>query len=554
MAAIQKRKRSKLACDTCRKLKRKCDGNDPCGTCVRFEYDCTFQGTLAKTGAEREPLRSAPVHPMTPIPPAAEGESLMATPHSPLRSLEANSAAAFVRRLALRMDPKNAPRMHLFAWNAFLGERDTICIPVSRPITELVSQSTMQTLSAVYFDRVDPVYGFVDRQEVEEHMKTRWSTAVPEQPYDAVLLGIAALAFLFSHVQPVPTEMHLAESARVILEREHSRFPTAKSITAWVLRVTYLRMTGNPHEAWMASCMLLHMVEAAGLHTEPSKESVFARSGEDISPEIRRRLVGVSQHLNTWMSFDMGRARIIFHNSTTVLPSTRRGDHTLGLLELLPYFAILDPQSAPNASELESALSEVLSLTHFAPPVVLAQVNLMLCICRRLQSMNVLFTGALIDQILSLSMKGIQAAQTLVDTRAPWHHMINVPFQVVCILLAIDTHASVACLKDVMRCLNSVVSTYNTAASREALNTASLLIMLQKRRKEKCASNLNEVLKLYPVTNLADSQTETRSQQPEAIGWLDGLMSEIQGLEHFDIDQILNQGLSWDLEGTAMPM
>ncbi|MBE3049542.1 Zn(II)2Cys6 transcription factor, partial [Candidatus Bathyarchaeota archaeon] len=44
----QGRKRSKLACEPCRELKRKCDGSSPCATCLRFEYDCTFQGVTGK--------------------------------------------------------------------------------------------------------------------------------------------------------------------------------------------------------------------------------------------------------------------------------------------------------------------------------------------------------------------------------------------------------------------------------------------------------------------------------------------------------------------------
>ncbi|UZP46152.1 hypothetical protein NXS19_013964 [Fusarium pseudograminearum] len=42
MSSTQGRKRSRLACGTCRELKRKCDGSQPCGACIRFEYDCTY--------------------------------------------------------------------------------------------------------------------------------------------------------------------------------------------------------------------------------------------------------------------------------------------------------------------------------------------------------------------------------------------------------------------------------------------------------------------------------------------------------------------------------
>ncbi|KAH8891936.1 hypothetical protein GQ53DRAFT_794111 [Thozetella sp. PMI_491] len=552
MPDLQKRRRSKNACGTCRELKRKCDGGRPCGTCSRLEYDCSYPETVRQRRRQsRQPESTTAASPPRPAAPAIHSEEVpeLQRSHHHHLSVEANSAAAFVQRLALRMDPSTAPGMRLFAWNAFLGARGAAEAPASKPLTDLISQTDMRALAAVYFDKLDPVYGVIDRHDVEQLIKDKWSSTASTAigaSQDAILYGIAAIGCLFSHVRAMSVETHLVESAKAILEGNLSESPAVASVTAWLLRVIYLRVAGTPHMAWMASNLLMHMVEAAGLHCEPSKESVLPLSKGDVDAEVRRRLFGVSQHLNIWMSFDLGCSRVTLRNATSMLPSPRPGNFTVELLGLLPYSQILDPERTPTAEELESTLLEVLSRVHSIAPSVLAQCNLMLCICRRLKSLNVSFTGTIHDQILAMISRGAQAAQEILDLRAPWHHMANVPFQMVCILLAIDTLASTSRLKEVMGCLSNVVKIYNTEATQEALRTASLLVLSHKRRKEKCVSNLDEVLRLYPVTQAPDSQTDSRLQSSADVTWLDSLTADIPGLQELDVDQFLSLGFPWD--------
>jgi hypothetical protein len=45
------------------------------------------------------------------------------------------------------------------------------------------------------------------------------------------------------------------------------------------LRTFYLRLTGRPHGAWMASCISMHLVEASGLHKEMQTIAVVYVSG-----------------------------------------------------------------------------------------------------------------------------------------------------------------------------------------------------------------------------------------------------------------------------------
>lgn len=397
----------------------------------------------------------------------------------------------------------------------------------------------MRNLTSIYLTKVHPVYGFVEPRDVERHIEAKWALHDDGQMPEALLCGIAALGCLFSQVQPPAVEADLVESARFQLEQTISDPPSADSITAWILRVVYLRVAGTHHTAWMASCILMHMVEAAGLHCEPSTDSILLSPQEEVDSDVRRRLLAVAQHLNIWTSFDMGRSRVSLCNASDIMPSRREGDLTCEVMELLPYSAELDPEKAPDVSDLESALSAVLSRSHSSPPSVLAQCNLTLCLCRRLQSMNASFTGTTLDQILSLTSKGVKSAQAILDDRAPWHHMANIPFQIVCMMLAIDTISSIAQLKDAMECLDNVTKVYNTDATREALKTASLLILLHQRWKEKCASDLSNILKLYPAISLQEIPNESSSQQPQDMRWLNNLAGDLSSLDYSDFDKIL---------------
>jgi hypothetical protein len=539
------RKHTRHACQACRELKRKCDGNQPCGACVRFEYECFYVNDTSNKRRKKENGKSvSPVvdDPQEFVPNRVENP---APSTLCLRSLEANSGTAFVRRLALRLDPKNAPRMDSFAWNAFLGARRDGRNPTSRPITDMLTKINMCALSDVYFDKVHPIYGFIEREELERQIDYRLLDD-GDETHDAVLCGVAALGCLFSEVEASNLEADLVETARLRLVSTIADIPSETTITAWMLRVVYLRCAETHHTAWMASCILMHMVEAAGLHCEPTDESVLTLPQEHIDPEHRRRLFAIAQHLNIWTSFDMGRSRVSLYNASTIMPSPRQGDYTNELMRLLPSSAELDPDKTHDASELESTLIEVLNGVHSCAPSILAQCNLTLCLCRRLQSMNACFKRTTLEQILNVTSKAIQAAQTILDDRAPWHHMANIPFQIICVLLSIDTISAIAQIKDAMQVLRNIASVYNTQATREALNTASLLILLQQRRKERGVSDLSNILKDYPVLSTQSSDQTTASQQLKGARWLNSIANDIATIDYSDFDRILFPGLFHD--------
>jgi hypothetical protein len=497
------RQRSRIACEPCRERKRKCDGDHPCELCQNFGYDCSYRSQPRKR--RRENGSTAPPQPYTSSPPEISGTFLDQTPApsilapSPFaQSLESNSGSAFVRTFAITVDPSNAPPSQMLGWNVFLGQRQVATTVPLRSVTDIVSQADMQDLVAVYFAKIDPCYGFIDRDLVDQAVQQLWvpgsSLSIPE----AVICGIAALGCAFSNLQNLQTETNLFVLAKLLLDL------TAEDVTydtaiAWVLRTVYLRLTGRPEETWMASCIALHLIDAAGLHCEIGTDTPFRRAGRVSTPDMNRRILGVARHLNVWLSFDLGRTRVALQYMSSVPASQRPNDYTTELLGLLSYTENLDPTKSISGPELIKAISEVLDRIHTLPPSVLAQCNLTLCLFRRLYTLRWLVQDDTLDKVVQLIEKAMRGVHALLEAGSPWHHMANVPFQSVCTLLAIDTTKSFSLLEPTMSCLAAVSDTYQTKATQDAYTAARALISMHQKRRQANVAKQSEMLKLYPV-------------------------------------------------------
>lgn len=545
----QGRKRSRQACQTCRDLKRRCDGADPCATCVRFEYECRYTASKPRKEPRLSTNGSGPVV-ASHLPHTHHASPDGAAPEdSRARTVEANSGPAFFRSLSKRLDPKRStnPRKNSFAWNAFLGCRQADFRGTPRDIAELITQPQMQHLANIYLDKLDRTYGFLDHAELAHLIRTRWTPAgraAAEPLHDAILCGVAAIGYVFSVVQPSQVESDLVESARVLLSGAAAAEPTATSVSALLLRVVYLRIAGTHYAAWSASSSTMHMIDAAGLHLEEDQTALMPPV-DDVGVERRRRIVSVAQHLNIWMSFDMGLSCVALPSLPMTAPAAREGDATRQLMELLPFTMELSPARKPSVADLETALFAVLDRVHTLPSSSLAQCNLTLCLCRRLRSMEVPISDPVLQQVLIVTSQGIQAAQDLLLAKAPWHHMGYVPFQIVCVLLAIDTVSSIAQLRAAMQCLKDISVAYDTPATQEALKTARSLVLLHQRGKEVFASALSDILKAIPADD--DVVPDRQQAVPQMV--LDGLGSLEQDLAsswNFDLDQFLGSDFFWN--------
>lgn len=534
-----KRRRARVACEPCRERKRKCNAEEPCNTCTHWDYDCYYT---------HEPRRKR-IHQETPV------EVTPGPSNTPgvVRRLEANSGAAFVHKMGLKIDPAKAPRLSLFGWN--IGKRPLSSqianLTAATSITEITSLGHMKTLAKIYFDKLHPCYGFIDRSQFFERLSARWESPLASGLYDCVLGGVAALGCLFSQRDMTMTETHLVAFACSTLELHVlTGVPPVDLLTGWTLRVIYMRMTDLPHATWMASSKLMHLIEAAGFHLE-SADSVFPRSNTtDCDPDIRRRLFGVAQHLNMWTSYDLGLSRVSFQNNDLpLLPSVKPGDFTHEVLGLLPVSASLDPgKSKEDEVDLEATLSKTIDRIHNEPPSVMAQCNLALCILRRIHSQNFDISSQLAERVLDLFKRGLNCSRTMVTNCTPWHQMANVPFQIICVLLVMDTRPSLSMLPEAMQTLNLVASTYDTDSMKEACKAARLLVKLHQQRRKDDIAIFNQSLELEKQESPPEPSTQ-ENPSSEEYSWLGALVADLPGLQKVDLDQFLNADM---MDGSSL--
>ena len=440
-------------------------------------------------------------------------------------SLEANSGAAFVRKVALKVDPANAPKLNLFGWNVGTRKSSAAGATVGKPIVDICSATTLQTLGRRYFAKIDPCYGFIDSVQFSRRMDARWQPSSSESTYDGVLAGVAALGALFSDTEMDRVESSLVELVRHISDTHlGSMAPSLDLLTVWTLRVVYLRMTAPPYPAWVASSTLMHLIEASKLHQMSSDE-------RDL--DIRRRLIGVAQHLNIWISYDLGLSRVSLSTDLLGLPTPRTGDYTVELLGLLPLTASLGPENQRHDQEIEQLLLQTLDRTHTIAPSLLAQCNLTLCLLRRLRLTNVTTTPTTMKRVIDLLKRSLAAARDMATSHSPWQHVANVPFHMISILLEMDTSAALELLPDAMQTLKLVASTYDTDTMREAYSTAYLLINIYEKRRIADTRLLTRVLRDHPL-----SVPEPPSGLNE-ISWVEGVMADVPTLQGLDFEQFL---------------
>ncbi|KAL4928884.1 MFS transporter/fungal specific transcription factor domain-containing protein [Aspergillus undulatus] len=495
--------------------------------------------------------------------PALAGPSPTGSGGGVTRSLSANSGAAFVRKIGLKVDPMNAPRLNLFGWN--LGARHLpsgLAMAASAlPIVNIITQEEMTQLAEVYFTKVDPCYGFLDKETLFERLNARWLATGASSIYDSVLAGVGALGLLFSERTAKVTELLLHECSKSLLD-SYDAFtaPSTDLVTGWLLRVVYMRMTAPPYSAWLASSTLMHLIEAAGLHHE-AYDGIAGASNANCGVDIRRRLIGMAVHQNMWSSYDLGLSRVSLKVDLSLPVAPRPGDVTVELLELLPISASLDPEETHDDSDLQWSLVQTLDRVHTRPPSVMAQTNVVLCILRRLQLLNMNTSPAIADRVLELFQKALQSAQSMLADCSPWHHAANVPFHIITILLEMDTCASLALLPAAMETIKLAASTYNTATMREAYATARLLVFLYQQRRCHDARLLRNVLdgdnQQGPGTAGSGSGSGSGSKTPapngsthlEDMPLLEELVADMPSLQGFDFEQFLDMDMLRSAQG-----
>ncbi|EHY51775.1 Transcription factor kojR [Exophiala dermatitidis] len=555
------RRRAKRACEPCKLRKRKCNGCEPCNACIRYDYECYFPQPRRKKSAK---LSNHGVQHLAAASRSLQSVNASAGPISPTnlrsgnhdeRSMEANSGVLFPHVLGLKLNPSNAPKVQGFGWN--LG------IHYQHPRSEksmvwIISKEEWQSLFDVYLQKIHCVYGFLDARIVLSKSSRRWEDPCATNAYDHVLCGIAALACFFCPERTDDRERLLVECAKDILDSTSLvRDPTIHDAQAWLLRTLYLRCNNPPHAAWVASCTTMHIIEATGLHHESTDVSLVYTdiSTTDIDVERKRRTFWLAKLLNTWISFEYGRSRVVPQRASCQLPSPIPEDFTTDLISLFMVSEILDPDKIGEPTDLEEALLRTEDFSFDLDPLVLSQSNLCFTFYRRLRQITPNVKPNILEKVIAVGRKGLEASLRATRAGSPWWHVSNVPFQFACILLAMDTKESLMHIQQAISTLRIVADNFKTPIVQKALSTVESLIQFSQKRKEQD----NRILQ-----NSLVQQTSPQSwqQQPPTdpiqipdqefeLAWSNDLLWNTPALGNVNWDQFWTE--PYDFAPTALP-
>lgn len=428
------------------------------------------------------------------IQPVIRPRQVSSNPTLSQQRMEATSGTVFPHLLGMNLNPQDAPGMHGLSWNLGLRKPRMTGFGV---VTDYLDQHDMQSLADVYLQVIHPVYSILNPDELSDKIAYCWSAESGlhnYDEYDAVLACVAALGSLYSGGASHPTEAMLVQFAKDLLDRILMvKKPSLSHATAWVLLTLYLRSTSSPHVSWMASCTAMHVLEATGAHQDPPSGSLVYSDTRDPASddEARRRLFWVAITLNTWIANEYGRSPVVIRGVSCQIPPPRPGDLTADLIHMYRLSQELDPDRDNGPADLIDCLGRVqaLDLGHYA--LKLSQTNLILTIYRRLRATSSSIPNGVLLEIVGAAMTGLNAAIRLAETRCPWWHVANVPFQTVCTLLAIDTRESLSRVDEAMRALQRVADNFPTPTIQQAVDVAKSLVRLTRRKKELDLDALN---------------------------------------------------------------
>lgn len=448
------------------------------------------------------------------------------------RYMGIHSAVAFPRALGIDLQSSNPPRVHSFAWNC--GVRPEEPAGNHRFISEMVSKEEYEFYWDVYLRVVHPVFGILSpelfRSQADGYFTSSETEVVVMKPkaFNAVLAGVLALGSFFAGEKRCSNEHLLVAHAKDILEDPvFVRVPGLHQVLGNVLRTIYLRATTRPHVSWLSSCTAFHCAEATGLHREidhgvtltsdqvspedstninkiPAKDTNNkpqtyvcgrSRSGNDVI----RRLFWISWAMNRIISYEYGRSWVQLNGITTKLPHQEEGDYTYWFIQLIHIIPTIqghrhDPLHArtSTAELLLKALGRLSEIPDAHPFITLSKTDIATSIYRRLRLLSI-SPPSLTTHLIHLGTASLKASMQLIEQRHFWWQNVCTIFQYICVLLALDDTRSLREVKPAMQTLEQIYGVLGTHVSREAVNTANLLIRDARRKKRRDLLSLEGV-------------------------------------------------------------
>lgn len=396
------------------------------------------------------------------------------------RFTSANSAIAFPRCLGMEMKMTTPPRLHSYGWNT--GIRTEVPNPNYMRLHEFCSWGYASSAIDVYFEHINPVFGMLEKENFRHKCEIFWKDDTGSVGFEALICGVVSLGSFFTtrHIA-CGLESDVFEHGRCLLEQGSQRHGdmSLDHVMAWTLRSLYLRSTSRPSLSSLAIFTTVHLAESIGLHRELDTV-VFAVDGSRkiFTPdvlELRRRVFWIVMSLNQLFAAEYGRSKVSLDNVRCRKPIAKDGD-SIGDLVAMSELLSSCTGSSVNSDDLRISIENlsILQINHAG--LALIKADVILCLSRRLHLTDSKFCSSVLSTIMMVLRNAFAESRNLSEKRLPWWNVVSVPFNTICLLLSINTRQSISHLPGAMDTLETVSKLWDTHLSREALQTAQMLV------------------------------------------------------------------------------
>ena len=254
-------------------------------------------------------------------------------------------------------------------------------------------------------------------------------------------------------------------------------------VVGLILRTIYLRCAAKPHQSWIASSTAVHIAESTGLHREIGEiqEKSVPQLMVPSEENLRRRIFWAAIALNHFISAEYGRTKTQIHSITCQPLQSPPGDFTAEVVNIMQ--SVPEQRSLGYITVILAALDKITTTPVKAPFLSLLRADACSCIYRMFCSTGFRVPMSKYAQVLQIIGEGIDGVDALNTRKQPWWNLISTPFISICTLLSIGTAASLAIAPTAFETLNSVVETYKSRSSVEALRIARTLVEAARHQK-----------------------------------------------------------------------
>ncbi|KAF5549516.1 hypothetical protein FMEXI_4216 [Fusarium mexicanum] len=520
------RKRARKACVPCHQRKRKCNGEYPCGTCSSYEYNCNYADDDANGYAPPPAKRVNQVADSgnsSQVEPGPEEAGVSSTKSHTLgtdslsalagttpagifdehksRYAGASAAMAFPHVLGRALGSDSPSKIHSLAYN--FGNRPEEVSSAHVLLGTLIAEDELEFFSGVYFSALAPIGDILDAriyaQRCRDYYRGSSSSMIA---FSAVAAGVAALGSFLSPNRHT-RESDLVQHAKAILDDPASlRTLGIDHIIAWSMRVFYLRATSRPINAWIASCTMMHLCEAVGLHEDDNIKKMASVAGAAVvghDADRLRRIFWIAWAGHNLLSYEYDRSAVQFRAVTcqTIIPTTGSVAHQfVQIAQIIPApnspFRLECHPRTPR-EELFARLKALEKLQFTHPFLVVTRAELAFCFYRRIYQLKMGVSDDLIKLITDSGNAAIDAAQQLADQGRLFWNVIGSVFHYNCVLLAMDTPAASVYIAAAFKGLENLVKAADTGPTREALSMVRHLLSLHTARKRQELAQLEAV-------------------------------------------------------------